>query len=259
MRLGQSVRRRQSGGLPGLGSAGIRRLAGAVMVVLVGWGLGWGIATRVLFPRPQLPETLVQVPDLRGESPEQAARALEERGLHLAAVEQLQHPVVDSGRIVGQSPLPGQMALPGDSVEVVRSLGPDRRAVPDLGGLRGQRAIDLLSATGFAVTADSLESPLPRGRVLQVEPAVGTLVALPGSVRIAISLGPPIVTMPDLTGLDIGVAQDSLTTLGLLTGGVEEVFRFGRDQGRVVEQTPAPGTEVRRGAAVRLVIGRRGG
>lgn len=256
MRLGQSVRRRRGPGLPG---PGLRRLATAVVVVLVGWALGWGLATRVLFPSPQLPQTLVQVPDLRGESPEQALGTLEDRGLRLAAVEALQHPVIDSGRIVGQSPLPGQMALPGDSVEVVRSLGPNRRAVPDLNGIRGRRAIELLVATGFDVTVDSLESPLPRGRVLQVEPAVGTSIALPGSVRIAISLGPPVVTMPDLTGLDIGVAQDSVTALGLLSGSVEEVFRFGRDQGRVVEQSPVAGTQVRRGAAVRLVIGRRGG
>jgi beta-lactam-binding protein with PASTA domain len=40
---------------------------------------------------------------------------------------------------------------------------------------------------------------------------------------------------------------------------VEEVFRFGRDQGRVVEQDPATETELQRGSAVRLTIGRRGG
>jgi beta-lactam-binding protein with PASTA domain len=38
---------------------------------------------------------------------------------------------------------------------------------------------------------------------------------------------------------------------------VEEVFRFGRDQGRVVAQDPPPGVELERGTPVRLVVGRR--
>jgi beta-lactam-binding protein with PASTA domain len=46
--------------------------------------------------------------------------------------------------------------------------------------------------------------------------------------------------------------------LGLVVREVEEVFRFGRDQGIVVEQEPAGGTELERGAAVRLAVGRRG-
>jgi hypothetical protein len=39
---------------------------------------------------------------------------------------------------------------------------------------------------------------------------------------------------------------------------VEEVFRFGRDQGIVVEQEPASDTELQRGTEVRLAVGRRG-
>jgi beta-lactam-binding protein with PASTA domain len=65
--------------------------------------------------------------------------------------------------------------------------------------------------------------------------------------------------MPTVLGLDEREARDSLAALGLDVGEVEEVFRFGRDQGIVVEQEPPADTPMERGAAVRLAVGRRGG
>ena len=121
------------------------------------------------------------------------------------------------------------------------------------------RAAELLRASGFEVQVDSLESDQPRGRVLELEPAQGTEVALPAAVRLALSLGPPVVDMPDLKGFDIAQARDSLQALGLVVGTVDEVFRFGRDQGRVVDQQPVPETRLQRGSAVRLTVGRQGG
>jgi hypothetical protein len=40
---------------------------------------------------------------------------------------------------------------------------------------------------------------------------------------------------------------------------VDTVFRFGRDQGIVVEQDPPADSLVQRGAGVRLSVGRAGG
>jgi serine/threonine-protein kinase len=217
------------------------------------------VAVFVLFPAPERPDEFVEVPDLRQLSAADARARVADLGLTLERIEALRHPEADSGHVIGQAPLPGQLALPGGKVRLVLSMGPDRRPVPALSRLRVDRALDLLTATGFEVSVDSVESDLPRGRVLEVEPAEGTPVALPGAVALTVSLGPPVVPMPDLLGMDIGEARDSLTSLGLVVAEVEEVFRFGRDQGRVVEQDPATETELQRGSAVRLTIGRRGG
>ena len=50
-----------------------------------------------------------------------------------------------------------------------------------------------------------------------------------------------------------------LDSLGLMVSEIEEVFRFGRDQGVVVEQEPASEMEVERGTEVRLKVGMSGG
>jgi beta-lactam-binding protein with PASTA domain len=64
--------------------------------------------------------------------------------------------------------------------------------------------------------------------------------------------------MPFVLGLEEGEAVRMLDSLGLVVSQVEEVFRFGRDQGVVVEQEPAADTQLQRGAGVRLAVGRGG-
>lgn len=271
MKLGSSIRRRRKNGrttsarsgskaggpLPVLRSP--RVLGAAVGVAALGLLVGWLFSTLVLFPAPDTLTGLVQVPDVQGRSLDGVEQALADAGLDLGSVEEYRHPAVDSGAVVAQSPLPGQLALPGAEVRVTVSVGAERRAIPSVSRLAATQAVDVLRATGFTVAVDSVESDLARGRVVEVDPDEGSALALPAEVRVTVSLGPPSVTLPVLLGLSEVVARDSLSSLGLLVGEVEEVFRFGRDQGRVVGQEPPGGTELERGTAVRLVVGRRGG
>ncbi|HSM04782.1 MAG TPA: PASTA domain-containing protein [Longimicrobiales bacterium] len=221
--------------------------------------VGYFLATLVFFPAAPPPRDVEEVPGLIGMNSDEAREAVSAAGLALGDIQYLRHPRVDSGAVMGQSPLPGQLATPGDSVGVTLSLGPERRSIPPVRQLRGDRAVALLAATGFGVEVDSVENDAPRGSVLETDPAEGTEVPLPSDVRVLVSLGPPAVFMPDLLQMMEEEARDTLGVLGLEVEEVEEVFRFGRDQGRVVSQDPAAGAEMERGASVRLVVGRRGG
>lgn len=232
------------------------RVAG---VAAAGLALGYLIAVFVLFPAPGPPRDVREIPDLRQRTALAAERVIEEAGLVMGALRTIRHPSIDSNAVVGQSPLPSQLARAGDTVDLVLSLGPERRRVPEVRRLRGDRAADLIAATGFGVVVDSVASAVARGRVIGIEPEEGTPLTLPGQVRLTVSLGPPTVRMPFLLGMMEEEARDTLSVLGLEVIGVREVFRFGRDQGRVVSQDPAEDTELERGAEVLLEVGRRGG
>lgn len=264
MQLGSSLRRRRrkrddppdDGGEDRptwLRTAGLGALA-----ALAGLGLGYLFATWVLFPPPPPPGDLYEVPDVQGLDLDGAAARLDEAGLSLGTVEFLRHPRADSGTVVGQAPVAGQLATPDAPVRVTLSQGSERQPVPDLLGLRGDWAANVLHATGFEVSVDSVEAQDPRGRVLEIDPAPGTELALPGEVVLRVSKGPARVAMPSLVGMEEAAARDTLGVLGLVIGRVDEIFRFGRDQGVVVEQAPPADTLVDRGSAVRIGIGRRG-
>jgi len=225
--------------------------------VLAGWIVGYLLSTRVMFPAPPPPRDLIEVPDVRGVGLASAREQLAGAGLTLGSVDSLLHPSVPQEVILGQSPLPGQVARPGTEVRVTISMGPQRRSVPDVTGLDEGRARIVLETSGFLVRTDTSESEEPRGRIIEVSPAPGQQVVLPGEVRLLVSTGPPVVAMPLVLGLEEAAALTMLDSLGLIVSEVEEVFRFGRDQGIVVEQEPASDTELQRGSTVRLKVGRR--
>jgi serine/threonine-protein kinase len=229
-----------------------------VGLVVSGWLIGYVLATRVLFPAPPPPGDLFEVPDLRGLGLASAGERLAGAGLALGSIDSLQHPSVAMGLVLGQSPLPGQVSRPSSPVRVTVSTGPQRRSVPDVLRLHEERARIVLETSGFLVHVDRSGSEEPRGRVIGVSPPPDSVVALPAQVVLLVSTGPPVVSMPLVLGLEQAEAESVLDSLGLVLSGVEEVFRFGRDQGIVVEQEPAADTELRRGSAVRLKVGRPG-
>lgn len=223
-----------------------------------GWFFGYGVATQFLFPAPPPPGDLFEVPDLRGLGMASAEERLAGAGLELGAVDSLQHPTVAAGIVLGQSPLPTQVAPPETPVRLTLSAGPQLRSVPDVRRLAEDRARVVLEASGFVVSVDTMQGEEPRGHVMSMSPSPDNVVPLPSQVRIVVSAGPPVVTMPDLLLMDQSEAERILDSLGLNVAEVEEVFRFGRDQGLVVEQDPPADTELERGSSVRLKVGRRG-
>ena len=230
-----------------------------LLLLLLASGAGYLYATRVVFPVDRsFGEEFLVVPDLRGMNAEEAGVLLGSEGLQVGAADSISHPETPPGRVLGQTPLPGQLALPGAAVAITLSLGPERRSVPDVTELSVVQATALLEAGGFEVTLDSIESEVREGRVASTFPDGGVLLPIPARVLVSVSLGPPLISMPTLVGLAEEEALLILDSFGLVVGEVETRFRFGFNQGEVLEHFPPPDSLVAEGAEVRLVIGRRG-
>ena len=234
-------------------------LTGLVVVLVGGWAGGYALATQFFFPAPPPPGDLYEVPDVRGLGRASAEERLTGAGLELGGTDSITHPSVAAGLVLGQSPLPGQVSRPDSPVWITVSMGPQLRSVPDVLRLDESRARIVLETSGFVVDVDTVESEEPVGQVVDVVPPPDSVVALPAAVRLVVSSGPPMVLMPLLLGLQQTAAEIVLDSLGLEVIDVEEVFRFGRDQGIVVEQEPPVDSELQQGSGVRLKVGRRGG
>ena len=242
------------------GQRGYSRLWFSVlMLALVGWFGGYLITTQFIFPTPPPPGDLFEVPDIRGGGLATARERLMGAGLVLGEIDSLLHPSVPEALIIGQSPLPGQVLRPESQVRVTVSLGPQLRSVPDVLGLTEDRAQVVLASSGFIVSKYTAEADLPRGNGLEVFPPPDTVIPLPAEILMIVSTGPALVAMPVVLGLDREEALILLDSLGLMVSEIEEVFRFGRDQGVVVEQEPASEMELERGTEVHLKVGMSGG
>lgn len=235
-----------------------RSLLLALALFGVGLGGGYLYAAKGVFASEAAgPAELLPVPELIGLSIEAATRGLEDAGLAVGEVDSIRHPEAVAGTIVGQAPFRGQFALPGAAIDLSISLGPEVRPVPDVSRLRGDRALTVLETSGFQVTVDSVQSPVTAGQVLRTDPSPGTRLTLPAQVRMTVSLGPPLVEVPDLVGLTEGQARARLLEVGLELGEVELESRFGFGQGDVLRTFPEAGAMIPQGSPVRLVVRRR--
>ncbi len=270
MRLGSSIRRRRfrSDGRfewPGekrwlsLGPLNLSRDAIVVPGVVLVFGLVFGylVTTRLLFPMPPQPQDLFEVPDVRGLNRTVALDMMESAGILAAVTDSFRHPTALKDEVLGQAPLAGQLSTAENTVALTVSLGPVRRPVPDVVRLGLSSARTVLEASGFIVVVDTLLAELPAGQVVEVLPEAGTEVELPQEVIVLGSTGPPLVPMPLLLGIEQANAEVPLDSLEFELTEIEYRFRFGRDQGRVVEQFPPADSLVAPGSRVRLVVGRR--
>ncbi len=215
-----------------------------------------------------LPETLAdqrlsRVPDLSGRELDDGRAQAEAEGYVLQESGRLSWEDVEEGRIIYQIPPPSFYLPRGDTVRVLVSRGPRPTLVPRVEGLEPELASSILRRLGLELTPPRQEfSNLhPEGAVAGTVPPQGTPVEPGTPVTLILSGGGSFLTMPDVRGLGLGAARDTLDLHSLPVGEVVNV-RGGPvtdDQARVVVsgQEPTPGQRVRRGSAVRVQLGER--
>ncbi|MCX5534041.1 Stk1 family PASTA domain-containing Ser/Thr kinase [Streptomyces sp. NBC_00006] len=91
----------------------------------------------------------VDVPDVTGESEQDAIADLEDAGLKAEISTKRVNSEEDKGSIARQSPVEGKQLAEGDTVTLTISKGPVMVEVPDVTGLKVDEAKSKLSAAGF--------------------------------------------------------------------------------------------------------------
>lgn len=168
----------------------LRWLGAAVIVLLVSFGAGYLLATRVVFPPPVTAGAGVPVPELYGLDRDVAEQRLRAVGLRVGAVTEIASNRTAAGRVIAQEPVPEQQLRPGASVALAVSAGAPTVRVPPVTGLGAGTARDLLETAGFEVDVQTVRAAGPRDVVFRTEPAAGMAVRLPAAVVLIINLGP---------------------------------------------------------------------
>ena len=194
-----------------------------------------------------------QVPDLVGRPEAEARQAITAARLAVGEVTQSDSEDVEVGLVIaatiGGSPAElGAEHPTGTEVDLVVSTGPAPRVVPELAGSTLDAARAALGELGLALgTAEDYSETVGEGRIISVSPAPGTEVARDSTVTVTVSLGLPLIEIPDLAGLPVLDAADQLSALGF-TVRIE-----GAAEADVLGTRPQAGTSARLGASVTIV------
>ena len=197
----------------------------------------------------------VAVPDLTGDSVDQARTTLEDQGLVLVVSSQTVEVSASSGLVglvADQNPNSGTTVESGS--EVVAFLGVIRQvAVPDVTTMTSDDATAALEAVGLK--AESIPSTITNDAALadlvaSQDPSSGTTVDEGTTIQLDLYVYQPIV--PDFSGLTVAAAQDLATAsnLGTIIPADGPLAPTPEDVGNIESQDPlagdsvAPGTDV---------------
>jgi serine/threonine-protein kinase len=128
--------------------------------------------------------------------------------------------------------------------------------VPALVGLTVNQATESLAAVGLGLRVDEnrrADAKVPVDRVMQQDPAAGVRARRQRTIRVWVSSGPRVTTVPALIGQSERTAQMRLAQDGVQVATLSEIRSADYPADAVVSQNPAPNS---RAPEVSLLLNR---
>jgi RHS repeat-associated protein len=199
---------------------------------------------------------LVAVPDVVGLAQATAEAMILGASLAFGPVATTTSLTVPAGSVISQSPLAGASAPQGSAVSLVVSLGPPTTVVPDVVGLPEAAAGAAITVAGLTLgpVSGDYDRAVPVGLVISQAPPAGSTVAQGSAVTLVVSLGPPLVAVPDVTGQPDAAAAATIAAAGLVVGAVTTQSSVTVPAGSVIAQSPGGGAQAPEGSGVDLVV-----
>jgi serine/threonine-protein kinase len=231
-----------------------------VLVALLG-ALLWFLASTLLEDDPQT-AVQVTVPDVVGKSRAEAEQDLEDAGLDVGDITRV--PPVDDTQepntVVEQDPAADEMVDRGSPVNLTIVEAPALVAIPNLEGSSVEEAqaalleLELEPAGPQEEPSDTVDE----GLVTRSDPASGEEVEPGSTVTIFVSSGPDQVSVPLVTCLSFGSAQNKIEQAGLIPVDSPDTVALNSQcplGNKVAVQDPPSGTLVQPGSTVTLFQG----
>lgn len=198
---------------------------------------------------------MVKVPDITGQTKEDAKYRLEQEGFKVDFTESF-HDTVASGKVIKTSPDVGTEQAEGTTIYLTISKGKEKKntTVPGVVNTTRENAEVALKNAGLSVgsTTEAFSDTVAAGNVISQSIAKDTSVEEGVTVDLVISKGPEKVTMPNLWGNPKDRAVEKLAALGL---SVEVHEEYSDDtEGRVFKTSPAADEKVAPGSMVQIYL-----
>lgn len=205
-------------------------------------------------------EDTVIVPDLEGKDVVYALEILTELELNTKVKGSEYTGDIPKNHVVFQEPQPGSEIKKGRDVRIILSKGPKTFAMPHLMGLSIQQTDIILEENDLCrgELSRTYQRQMEKDHVMAQVPASGTIVSRGACVDLLVSLGrrPAAFKMPDLAGLTLEDALQSIERLNLVIGELKSAYQNDKPRNTIVEQEPVFGHRIVIGSTVRLLINR---
>ena len=201
--------------------------------------------------------TMVEIPDLRGETVEDARTTLEARELG-TTTENVTDAEVPVGLVAGTDPEAGTNVERGTEVTILVSAGPANVDVPRVIDLTESEARTEIEAAGLEVGDIDTEASttVPPGTVIAQSPQPGERVARGTEVDLVVSAGSGALIVPDVKEKSEADALFTLSQAGFSAAQVRVERRPHAEvlDGFVIDTDPEAGQAVQQGGFVTVFV-----
>jgi beta-lactam-binding protein with PASTA domain len=195
----------------------------------------------------------VLVPDVRGRSVTDAVTALAQLGLNPRITRIFSSEQPDT--VTGQNPSPGDHVIKGTKVGINVSRGAKPVPVPDVTGQPYANAQSALRGQGFVVARVDIQSDQAQGVVVAEDPPQGTEISKGSKITLSVSKGPASTQVPPVTGQNQAAAETLLAGAGLTPAVILLPVTDPSQDGIVLSQDPAPGSDAKTNEVVTITVG----
>ena len=203
---------------------------------------------------------MLEVPDVKGLTFEEAQAELYEKGLGIKNAGSSASEQYEAGQIISQTPDALTKAEAHTTIEVIVSSGKGEVSVPSVTGMDETTAYNTLSNAGFTPVKDyAYNGDVAQGNVIEQSPAAGSLGKSGDSVKIVISRGTEqegaaTTAVPSVLGLTEDAARAAIQNAGLTVGNITSSNSDTVASGQIISQSPAADTAVDPNTAVDFVV-----
>jgi beta-lactam-binding protein with PASTA domain len=186
-------------------------IAAIVLVAALIGGVAYAVTSAQLFVPSHA------VPSVVGDSTQAASVAVRRDHFSVRVAGRTSSISVPAGLVVSQVPGPGKLLKEGSPIKVVLSSGPPIEDVPSLSLVTGDcaQAASVLASAGFHANCGHQNSTsVHNGSVISWSPQ--DRAPLGSTIQVTVSSGPPIETIPSLTGSTCQGATTALQAVGLV-------------------------------------------
>ena len=234
-----------------------KRSKGLIILLVLLFVAGIAVGAVWLIPKLLFLDD-VRVPNVVGLFELEAGRVLRDRDLALRVEQSIFDNEVPAGHIISQDPVAGRMVKQQREILVRISLGAEEVEMPSVIGLTTREGRLGLTQAGFVLgeEEEAYDPEVSPGVVLEQFPEPGQIVLKGTAVNLVVSKGqeaPQSFALPDFRGQNFESVKAQIRELGLPLGNSWPEHSTIYRQGQVVEQNPAPGTQVQAGWSIDFV------
>jgi serine/threonine-protein kinase len=205
-------------------------------------------------------EDTVIVPNLEGKDVVYALELLTELELNTKVKGSEYTTDIPKNHVVFQEPQPGAEIKKGRDVKIIISKGPKTVSMPNLISLSIQQANIILEENGMCrgEMSRTYNADTEKDSIIAHVPAAGAVIARGTCIDLLVSKGarPVAFKMPELAGLTLEDALQSIEKINLTMGKLTSAYQKGKPRNIIVEQEPVSGQRVIIGSPVSLLINR---